>query len=165
MKWKIKTGSGTRVVALHGALDERGAAALEDIDDAIGDGPVTLDLAKVSHVNSYGVAAWVPFLRRRAAKGELKLRGLGMNFVGYCNILASASFGEFVDSVLVPFICSDCEHTFEQEHERAALIAMEGEPSFPCPSCKSISGADASIDELKVFCESLRRPQPGDKTV
>lgn len=158
MKWTRKHGDASELFALVGAVDEHAVAALAEIEAAVGPAKrVALDLARTTHFNSIGLAAFVRSADRIRAKASLALDNCPMNFVRFVTMLGSATpLRREVLSLRVPHLC-DCGKEFEVLRVRQQLSNPAAIQSSPCPGCKLAANVSPTAEEdLEIFLETMR---------
>lgn len=157
MKWTRQKSDSGDLVVVSGPVDEHAEADLQRLETEVsGAKMVTLDLAKTTHFNSVGLAAFIRSGQRLQAKATLQLTNCPMSFLRYMSMLGGANkFRAAIVKAQIPYTCA-CDKSFEVSKTRAQLIAQEIEAE-KCPSCgKSAEVAPMAEDDLETFCTMLR---------
>jgi anti-anti-sigma regulatory factor len=97
-------------------------------------GPLVLDLAGVSRINSCGVREWLNFVvHLRQGGRELILERCAPVIVTQLNTIYNFTGGGQVRSVFGPYYCPACDR---EENHLIDLTASETVPDhIPCPGC------------------------------
>lgn len=140
-------------LVLAGKIDER--ARLADLASAAPPGPLTIDLADVTNINSLGVRDWVAFLRRLAARGvAVTLERCADVMVLQMNMITDARGQAEVRSFYAPFACDACGWeggTLVVTDEVQPVIAAGGTPECVCPECGQRARFADFVDRYFLF--------------
>lgn len=122
-----------KVVYFKGAVDED-----TDFNALLkNEGPLRLNFAGVTAINSCGIRSWVNFLKELSGK-EIIYEECPPLIVRQMNMVPSFLGKAQVASVFIPYICDNCEH------EKTVLVTEAqfkgGNPqvaeTIPCENCK-----------------------------
>lgn len=141
--------NGVHQMILKGSIDEdTNLSALTN-----GTGPIHLNLSGVKSINSLGIRSWVNFWKT-VSNREVFYWECPPLIVRQMNMIPSFSGQARVQSVLVPYICDQCES------EELKLIEC-GRPdwnlsavneSFPCTQCvQGEMELDGSVNQYFSF--------------
>ncbi|MBI5480148.1 MAG: hypothetical protein HY906_14880 [Deltaproteobacteria bacterium] len=163
LRWRVRERGGTTTVEFSGELNE---------DTDFGDlgrvlrGSVVFDLAEVRRINSYGVRAWLAFVRELPAVSALVLARCSPAFVMQLNLVRNLRHGAHVRSFLAPYVCERCGHEEAKLLDVAALPREGGLPpprQFRCGQCGAPMELDDIPDRYFAFLdgdgEEARRPR------
>lgn len=128
-----------RTVVVRGSITEA-----TDFGPALVPGPVrvTIDLAHVDRVNSYGVREWIRFLKSLTDRGAtITLDTVSVPMVRQMNMIPQARGNAVVRRVFAPYYCSQCD-----DEQRLAMPdgATSAPDEAPCPAC----GAAMEFDDV-----------------
>jgi anti-anti-sigma regulatory factor len=144
-------------IHLSGAVDER-------LDWELELGPlstnrININCKEVTRINAVGVRSWILYFQGLRRKGvEFSFIQCSTAVIEQMNLISNFSCGGIVESLAIPFICSDC-------HE--ALVAWMIPPQsgrFPrripdsqCPFCKGRAVFDDNAEEYFRFLGRARQ--------
>lgn len=150
--------TGARAV-LAGRLDDM--AQLGDLAAELPPGPVTIDTAGVTFVNSIGMREWVRLLRTLRGRGEVTLEAVSDVLIVQMNMLAEFHGGALrIASFHAGYLCPACGREAAPLIDAIAhadLLRQMRAPPMPCPECgKAMELADFPERYLTVFGGSPR---------
>jgi hypothetical protein len=147
----------TLVLHLSGEIDEA-----VDFDHEIGetDSDTLVHCKEISRLSSHGTKAWVHFFSKRTTQGtRFRFAECSPVIVEQLNLMVNFLAGGAVESIYVPFICTDrkCKKTmvalFPIEELRRVNYSIE---SVVCKKCGKTSVLDEHPQEYFLFAQ--RRP-------
>lgn len=149
---KITDGNPVRI-ALAGRIDE--GARLGDLVGTIPPGPVAIDTAGITFVNSVGMRDWIRFLRALRDRGQPTLERVADVLVTQMNLLGEVRGTLKIVSFHAQYVCNACgfEDTplIDAVANAAGLAAMQP-PAVPCKECESpMELADFPERYLSIF--------------
>ena len=132
-------------VKLTGSIEES-----VNLEDLIGPPPAALviNCKEISRINSVGVKGWIKYFQTAQSKGtKLTFEECSTAIVEQVNLISNFVCGGKVDSIYVPFSCTQCKS------ELIALFKVDdlkaqGEvqlPELPCTKC----GGSATFDDIE----------------
>ncbi len=131
------------VVRLSGAIEES-----VNFDQLIGPPPAELHVItkEVPRINSVGVKAWIKYFQAAAAKGtKLRFIECSTAIVDQLNLVSNFSCGGVVESMYVPFSCSNCKSELMGCFKADDLKKIEFKiPELKCTKC----GGKAMFDDI-----------------
>jgi anti-anti-sigma regulatory factor len=132
MKFSVEEQSDATRVILSGDISEE--TDFEPILQIAG--PIVLDLAGISRINSCGVREWINFVvHLRQGGRQLILERCAPVVVTQLNTIYNFTGGGQVRSVLGPYYCPACDR---EEYHLIDLTASETVPDqIPCPDCEA----------------------------
>lgn len=143
-------------LTLAGRIDER--ARLAELLSKVAPGPLTIDLADVTYINSLGVRDWVDFLRRLEGKGvTVAFERCADVMVLQMNMINGARGKAEVRSFFAPFACDACgwEGASLVETQRVApVVTAGGTPEIRCPDCGQTARFADFVDRYFLFLTS-----------
>ena len=149
LRSRVERRGGTTWVALSGNINETTSfTALANLP-----GPLVIDLAELSRINSIGVRHWMDFVRAREQAGvELTFERCSPIMVGQMSMITHfMGVRSRVKSVHVPYACPSCKHEHLQVLEAARGTQVER--ALACPKC----GSAMELDDLaETYDEVLR---------
>lgn len=103
-------------------------------------GKVVLHLEQISRLTSFGIRHWLTQLPALLAKVEdVYLTRVSMPIVNQLVMIPSMMQGVKVISLMAPFRCASCTHSFTSEIFASDYNAGALESSTPCPECSSLT--------------------------
>jgi len=117
-------------------------------------GPVIFDLGEIRRINSTGVREWIRFTRDLPTEGKVNLSRCTFAFIQQANMIRNFLGPCEVQSLYLPYLCPNCEHSIEVLVDVASL--KNGLPEVgPCSECGHASLEFDSIEEeYLAFLES-----------
>jgi hypothetical protein len=152
----IETQGNRTRIALSGRLNED--ADLSPLVERIRKGGlITIDLGKVTRINSSGMRGWMEVVKA-AQDGEVELEACPVAFVQQANLVANFVGSMRIKSLYAPFACHRCDAFVEK------LLAIEQihatiEPPA-CESCRTKMEPDFWPESYLAFLE----PRPEQKS-
>lgn len=138
MDWALEPRGEATWLRLRGAITER--ADFGALLGELGPGPVVVDLAGVTRVNSIGVRHWVDFVGRLCEGRRVELEECSPAFVEQLMLIERMQGDAEVRSIRLPFLCDDCDHGHE------LTLPLTGQTEIPltapCPRCRVPSELD-----------------------
>jgi hypothetical protein len=149
LKSRIEKRGGATWIALDGTLNE--ACNLAPLTQIAG--PIVIDLAGLSRINSVGVRNWMDFVRSREAAGvDLTFERCSPSMVSQMSMITKFMGSRSrVKSVHVPYVCGSCKT--EHLHVLDVAPGTEVPARMACPKCGSAMEVD---DLLETYSEALR---------
>jgi len=116
-------------------------------------GPLVIDLSEIERINSLGVREWIYFVR------ECETAGVALTFERCSPLIVNqmSMISNFmgsrsrVKSILIPYLCSSCNHEHDELLELSA--GAEIHRTMPCPKCQSTMYLD---DLVEMYTELLQ---------
>ena len=132
----VRQRDGVTYARLCGVIDED--AGLDTLLDRIAARTVILDLAEVRRINSCGVREWVNWIERLSARNlEVVLVSCPPPIVAQINVITGFAGNGAVKSVLLPYLCPDCDATKLVAVETATIPTVYDPPPCRCDACGS----------------------------
>jgi predicted RNA-binding Zn-ribbon protein involved in translation (DUF1610 family) len=148
--------AGPGRLTLAGRIDER--ARLADLVATVAPGPLVIDLAEVTYINSLGVRDWVSFLRRLAGNGvEVTFDRCADVMVLQMNMITDARGKATVRSFFAPFACDGCGWegaSLVVTDEVAPDVVAGRTPEAVCPDCGQKARFADFVDRYFLFLTS-----------
>ncbi len=141
---------GALVMRLSGSIEEN-----VNFSQLIG--PVTGELhvncKGVPRINSVGVKAWIQFFQGLASKGvKLKFLECSTAIVEQINLISNFTCGGEVESIFVPYSCSNCKSELVGLYKTEALKKIQFNiPELKCSKCGGKSVFDDIPEEYFQF--------------
>ena len=133
----------TLFVRLIGSIEES-----VNFDQQIGSPSAELHVncKEVPRINSVGVKAWIKYFQGAQAKGtKIKLLECSTAIVEQINLISNFTCGGTVESIYVPFSCTNCKSElvglFKTEDLKKIQFKL---PSLKCSKC----GGSAAFDDI-----------------
>jgi anti-anti-sigma regulatory factor/predicted RNA-binding Zn-ribbon protein involved in translation (DUF1610 family) len=150
--------TGARAV-LAGRLDD--TAQLGEVAAQLPPGPVAIDTAGVTFVNSIGMREWVRLVRALRQRGPVTLEAVSDVLIVQMNLLSEFHGGAVqIASFHAGYLCPACGREAAPLIDavaHAALLQQMRAPAMPCPECgKAMELADFPERYLTVFAASPR---------
>lgn len=120
------------------------------------DGELVLDLSRVTRINSAGSHAWMRFVEGLTKGARLVLVGCPPAFVYLVTVVADFLGGAEVESVLVPYLCSECSRPVDRLVKLSEISAGALSAPDPCPTCGRPMRLDA-LEEHYLWLERTAR--------
>lgn len=145
-----ETKGDVLVVTLSGSLEES-----IDFGQMIGPAPSKMEIhcKDVSRINSVGVKAWISYFQKCHSNGiQVKFLECSTAIVEQINLISNFIAGGIVESIFLPFACSNCElelsNLFNVED-----LAKDGKapPTMECPKCHNQAKFDDIPEEYLAF--------------
>ncbi len=131
------------VVRLAGSIEES-----VNFEQLIGPPPAELHIncKEVPRINSVGVKAWIKYFQGAAAKGtQLKFMECSTAIVEQINLISNFACGGEVESIYVPFSCSNCGSELVGLFKTGDLKKLNFQlPDLKCSKC----GGNAVFDDI-----------------
>ena len=148
----IKTGTGeTSSVRLVGILDENAnLAELLGVPSKV----LTVNCREIARINSIGVRNWIQHFQSAQFKGtSLTFQECSPAVVSQLSAISGFACSGKVESVCLPYLCSDCGHEAQFIHSSEELRSFRSNiPPETCPKC----GGTACFDDIaEEFCRFL----------
>ncbi len=142
--------SGGLQVRLTGSIEES-----VNFDQLIGPPPaeLTVNCKEVPRINSVGVKAWIRFFQGAQAKGtKLKFVECSTAIVEQINLISNFTCGGTVESIYVPFSCSNCKSELVGLFKTADLKKLNLKlPDLKCSKCGGTAVFDDIVEEYFGF--------------
>ncbi|MBN21870.1 MAG: hypothetical protein CL678_11370 [Bdellovibrionaceae bacterium] len=139
---KEKKGD-TLTVILTGAIEET-----VDFNEMIGDpGPsLWVNVKGISRINSVGVKAWIQYFQKLKESGvEVRIQECSTAMVEQMNLIKNFMAGAEVESIYVPFGCTQCGAELVGNFTLKKIKELEFEiPDLKCTKC----GGSAEFDDV-----------------
>jgi len=159
----IKTGrleisftpsDGSADVVMQGQIDER--TELVGLADKVS-GTITIDLEKVSFINSVGVREWIRLLRAfKKSDTTLCMRRCSEAMIHQMNMIVEAKGNAVVESFFAPYVCDACGYEgsmcLDVAPNAEGLKNMEA-PAVACPECKESMEFNEIPERYLLFLE------------
>lgn len=149
---KVERNESGDVFKLSGSVDEN-----DKLQDLLGilPGKTTLSCAELRKINSVGVKAWINFFISQTGK-EIIFVDLSPALVEQANMISNFFQGCKVESIQLPYTCSQCNSTFAQSKSVTDLKTSGFQvPVESCPTCGNPGEFDDIEDEYFFF---LKKP-------
>ena len=131
------------VIRLIGAIEES-----VNFDQMIGTTPseMLINCKEVPRINSVGVKGWIKYFQTAAAKGtKLRFSECSTAIVEQINLISNFTCGGTVESIYVPFACTNCKSEliglFKSEDLKKLNMKL---PDLKCSKC----GGAAVFDDI-----------------
>lgn len=131
------------MVRLTGSIEEN-----VNFDQLIGPPPADLYVSckEVPRINSVGVKAWIRYFQQTQSNGtRLKFFECSTAIVQQINLISNFTCGGVVESIYVPFSCTNCKAElvglFRSEDLKKVHLKV---PELKCTKC----GGKASFDDI-----------------
>ena len=131
------------VVRLIGAIEES-----VNFDQMIGPTPgeMFINCKEVPRINSVGVKGWIKYFQGAVSKGtKLKFLECSTAIVEQINLISNFTCGGVVESIYVPFACTNCKSEliglFKAEDLKKLNLKL---PDLKCSKC----GGSAVFDDI-----------------
>ncbi len=144
---EIDAAAGT--ATLSGDIDEH--VNLVSLVSELKGSPVSFDLTGVRRINSPGVRNWISMIRSLDGR-ETVLRRCSPAIVQQLNWIREFRGNARVHSVLLPYVCEQCDSTIYHELEIASIKMPPELP--PAPTCTECGGKrifDDFVDQYLSF--------------
>lgn len=140
----VKTQQGNiLVVKISGSIEES-----VNFDQLIGPPPAELHVncKEIPRINSVGVKAWIKYFQAAQAKGtKIKFIECSSAIVDQLNLISNFSAGGVVESIYVPFSCTNCKTELMGLFKSEDLKKLNFEiPELKCSKC----GNKAVFDDI-----------------
>lgn len=127
---------GTLDVIMRGQIDE--GTRLVGLADKVQDG-ITIDLEKVSFINSVGVREWIRLLRALRKRGAaIRMRRCSEAMIHQMNMIVEAKGNAEVESFFAPYVCDGCGYEgsmcLDVSPNATKLKELQA-PTVDCPEC------------------------------
>lgn len=132
------------VVRLSGSIEES-----VNLEELVGQTPgeVIVNCKEITRINSVGVKGWIKYFSSLQAKGvKLTFQECSTAIVEQINLISNFICGGTVESVFVPFACSNCKSELIALFKVADLKAGDlNLPELKCTKC----GGKAVFDDIE----------------
>ena len=140
----IKEQKGTALhVRLSGSIEES-----VNFDQLIGPPPVEMfvNCKEVPRINSVGVKGWIKYFQTCQSKGtKLHFQECSTAIVEQVNLISNFTCGGAVESILVPFSCTNCKAELVGLFKTEDLKKLNmNVPDLKCTKC----GGKAVFDDI-----------------
>lgn len=119
-----------------------------NFDQLIGPPPaeVHVNCKEVPRINSVGVKSWIKYFSLAEAKGtKLKFFECSTAIVEQINLISNFTCGGVVESIYVPFSCTQCKTELVGLFKTEDLKKLQGKlPDLKCTKC----GGKATFDDI-----------------
>jgi hypothetical protein len=111
-----------------------------------------LNLEGITRFNSSGIREWIHFITDLSSRNTVELHHCSSFFVYEMNMIANMRGSASIQSIMVPYFCSECES------EASFLLLLDQEkPSFeserPCLKCGQMMEVDSDSETYLSFLE------------
>lgn len=138
------------VVALTGTIEES-----VNFEEVIGEvsGELQVNCKGIPRINSVGVKSWIKYFQGLTDKGvKIKFHECSTAIVEQINLISNFSCGGEVESIYVPYSCTDCDKEFEVLYTTEQLKKLNFEvPEVDCPEGTGKAEFDDIPDEYFNF--------------
>lgn len=151
---KITTTPSGSTVYLKGIIDENSnfESCFKDVH-----GLIEINCKEVTKINSAGVKSWINFFTFLSKKTRVTFTEMSVVLVEQLNSLSNFSGGGTVESIAVPYICTNksCRKEFQKFSKVLTLKKTNEIVNTECPYCKSQGEFDDLPEEYLAFLEFL----------
>ncbi len=154
LKVESRDEGGVRKCALRGSVDE---TLKFDALPAGSVNEVRFDLREVTRVTGFGGRIFLKQLQDlQNQKVSATLANCSPPMVDFLNLITSGFSGARVESLLVPYSCSQCRAELAATFELAVLQRAKFEiPAMVCPKCGGSAGLDDETSKYFAFQSKL----------
>jgi DNA-directed RNA polymerase subunit RPC12/RpoP/anti-anti-sigma regulatory factor len=140
------------LVKLAGSIEES-----VNFDQLIGPPPAELHVncKEVPRINSVGVKAWIRYFQAAQTKGtKLRFQECSTAIVEQINLISNFTCGGVVESIYVPFSCTNCKGELVGLFKTDDLKKMQFNlPELKCSKCSSKAIFDDIPEEFFGFLQ------------
>ena len=148
---KIAVNSNTQEIKLEGVIDEN--YNFENVLGSIEGQVLVINCRDVKKINSTGVKTWINFFQEFNKKNQVKFTELSIVLVEQLNSVMNFACGATIESIMVPFICTDCNKESNHLMDTSFLRGMSSIADAECPFCKGHAEFDDLPEEYFSFLE------------
>jgi hypothetical protein len=131
------------IVRLSGSIEES-----VNFDEVLGPPPAEMDIncKEIPRINSIGVKAWIRYFQGAQAKGtRIRFLECSTAIVEQINLISNFTCGGEVESIYVPFSCTQCKTELVGLFKTEDLKKLDLElPELKCSKC----GGKAIFDDI-----------------
>lgn len=149
---KIPTSAPSKKeIKLEGVIDEN-FNFQSTIGDLSGESLV-INCRDVKKINSNGVKAWINFFQSFNSKNDVTFSQMSIVLVEQLNSVMNFACDGKIESIMVPFLCSDCSKESSHLMDTSFLRSMSSIANAKCPHCEGHAEFDDMPEEYFSFLE------------
>ena len=156
----VKKTDNSLEITLDGAVGEGSPLFLQDVRGLT---QISMDLEKMTYINSVGVKAWIQWTMRIPATCKFTLKNLPIMMINQAStVLGFLPKHAVIESFFAPFVCPKCNAESnallskgkEYDYPQAGGAKLINLPTLPCPKCRADMEADFTTAKTFAFLDS-----------
>ncbi len=147
MKTKVRNEGNLSTLSLEGPIAEHARKPLLAVIQELTGKDVVVDCENVSSINSVGCIGWLNFINGLPKDlRSLRFQNCRSVFLDYANLVRGFLGNGKVETVLMPYVCDNCDHSLSQKMTAAGLEDHLSK-AVVCPKCNSEMTCEAVLED------------------